>query len=163
MQLWQALERVHLKETIESLPEKLESSVHECAFSLLQVLFPCFQMNNMFCLVGENFSVGQRQLLCLARALLRKSKILVMDEATAAVDMDTDSFIQKTIRDSFKDVTVLTIAHRVHTILDYDKILVLDRGMVSQFDTPANLEKDTNGIFADMLKKSSLTKQEMIP
>ena len=105
---------------------------------------------------GENFSVGQRQLFCLARALIRKSKILVMDEATAAVDPKTDGLIQETIRSEFKGYTVLTIAHRLNTIMDYDKILVLDKGMVSQFDSPEELLKDRSGIFHGLCSDAGL-------
>ncbi|XP_067039421.1 multidrug resistance-associated protein 1-like isoform X2 [Acropora muricata] len=88
---------------------------------------------------GENLSVGQRQLVCLARALLRKSKILVLDEATAAVDMETDDLIQETIRREFADRTVLTIAHRLNTIMDYDRVMVLDNGSIIEFDSPNSL------------------------
>merc|ERR1719489_285920 len=101
---------------------------------------------------GENLSVGQRQLICLARSLLRKTKILILDEATAAVDLETDDLIQATIRQEFADCTVLTIAHRLKTILDYDKILVLDAGTVKELDSPQNLLADPQSTFFSMCK-----------
>jgi ATP-binding cassette, subfamily C (CFTR/MRP), member 1 len=99
---------------------------------------------------------GQKQLLCLARALLRKSKILVLDEATAAVDMETDDLIQQTIRSEFKDCTIMTIAHRLNTIIDYDRVLVMDKGEVAEFDSPQTLLANTNSIFYSMAKEAGI-------
>uniref|UniRef100_A0A8C8HBE8 Multidrug resistance-associated protein 4 n=1 Tax=Oncorhynchus tshawytscha TaxID=74940 RepID=A0A8C8HBE8_ONCTS len=113
--LWNALQEVQLKSVVEELPNKMETVLAES---------------------GSNFSVGQRQLVCLARAVLRKNRILIIDEATANVDPRTDELIQKTIRDKFRECTVLTIAHRLNTIIDSDRILVLGAGMIQEFDKP---------------------------
>nr|CAI5829469.1 unnamed protein product [Callosobruchus analis] len=99
-------------------------------------------------------SVGQRQLICLARAIIRKNRILVLDEATANVDHATDSEIQMTIVDNFKECTVLTIAHRVETVIESDRILVLDKGHVEQFDHPFKLLQDEDGLFYKLAKEA---------
>lgn len=106
---------------------------------------------------GQNLSVGQKQLICLARALLRKTKILILDEATAAIDLETDDLIQKTIRTEFKDCTVLTIAHRLNTIMDSSRIIVLDRGKIVEFDTPQNLISNKNSVFYGMHKDAGMS------
>ena len=105
---------------------------------------------------GENLSVGQRQLVCLARALLRKTKVLILDEATAAVDLETDDLIQATIRKEFVDSTVMTIAHRLNTIMDYDRIMVLDKGRLVEFASPEELLGDTKSIFYGMAVDAGL-------
>ena len=100
-----------------------------------------------------NLSVGQRQLICLARALLIPSHILVLDEATAAVDVETDKVLQETIRTEFKERTILTIAHRLNTIMDSDRIVVLEQGRVAEFDTPENLLKRKDSLFYSLSKE----------
>ena len=102
---------------------------------------------------GSNFSLGQRQLLCMARALIRGSKILLMDEATANIDEKTDHLLQQMIKTEFKDTTVITIAHRLNTIIQYDKILVLENGRIADFDTPLNLIKK-DGLFSGLIKEN---------
>lgn len=102
---------------------------------------------------GENISVGQRQLVCLARALLRRSKVLVLDEATASVDVSTDALIQETIRREFANSSVFTIAHRLNTILDYDIVMVLDKGEIVEFAPPNQLLADRNSIFSQMVNQ----------
>lgn len=109
---------------------------------------------------GANFSLGERQLIAFARALVRGSKILILDEATSSVDYETDSKIQATIAREFKDCTILCIAHRLRTILNYDRILVLDKGEVKQFDTPWNLFNARNGIFHQMCERSNISAED---
>jgi len=133
-QLWNALEVAHLKNFVTGLEKGLQ-------FTILDG--------------GENLSVGQRQLVCLTRALLRKSKILVLDEATAAVDLETDELIQQTIRREFADRTVFTIAHRLNTIMDCDRIMVLKDGSVVEFDVPSNL-LSRRGLFYIMARDAGL-------
>lgn len=103
---------------------------------------------------GLNLSQGQRQLLCLARAIVSRPKIMVLDEATSAVDMETDALIQRSIREEFTDSTLIVIAHRLSTIADFDRILVLGEGKVVEFDTPAALMAKDDGVFRDMVEKS---------
>ncbi|KAF9962356.1 ABC transporter Abc3, partial [Mortierella alpina] len=132
-ELWEALERAHLKTYISSLAGGLSFKVSEG---------------------GDNFSVGQRSLICLARALLRKTKILILDEATAAVDVETDELIQKTIRKEFKDRTILTIAHRIKTVMDSDKILVLEKGRVQEFEAPTVLLQRPDSLFFSLAQQA---------
>lgn len=103
---------------------------------------------------GSNFSVGQRQLVCLARAIVRHNKILVLDEATANVDRHTDQLIQQTIRHKFADCTVLTIAHRLHTVMDSDKVLVMDAGQAVEFDHPYLLLQNEKGILHSLVAQT---------
>ena len=103
---------------------------------------------------GSNLSSGQRQLLCLARALLRNNKILVIDEATANVDQKTDELIQETLRKRFVDCTVLTIAHRINTIIDSDRVMVMDGGELVEFDSPKVLLENKDSIFTMLVKET---------
>ncbi|KAJ1896492.1 hypothetical protein LPJ66_003952 [Kickxella alabastrina] len=132
-EIWCALEHAHLGDFVRSKNKALEYMVTQG---------------------GENFSVGQRQLICLARALLKRAKVLVLDEATAAIDNSTDSIIQKSIRKEFNDCTVLTIAHRLNTIIDSDMILVIDGGKLAEYNTPGNLLADKTSLFAKLVEEA---------
>ena len=130
-----SLEHAHLKDFVSQLEDGVEHQIAEN---------------------GENLSAGQRQLICLARALLRKSKILVLDEATASVDFATDELVQQTIRSEFKDCTTITIAHRLKTVLDSSQILVLDHGELSEYDKPERLLNDSNSMFHALALKANV-------
>ncbi len=105
---------------------------------------------------GTNFSQGQRQLVSMARALLRRSAIVVLDEATSSIDFETDAKIQATMREEFGDSLLLTVAHRIRTVIDYDRLLVLDKGKLVEFDTPLNLIRREGGVFREMCLKSGV-------
>ena len=105
---------------------------------------------------GSNLSVGEKQLICITRAILRKSKIIIMDEATASIDYKTEEMIQKAISDLLNDSTFITIAHRIKTIINYDKILTLDNGRIVDYDSPKNLLNDKTTLFYELYSKSNL-------
>ncbi|XP_052864944.1 ATP-binding cassette sub-family C member 4-like [Anopheles cruzii] len=123
-ELWTALGQVELKGTVQAMEGGLDGRMADG---------------------GANFSMGQRQLVCLARAILRRNRILILDEATANVDPETDKLIQRTIREQFGDCTVLTIAHRLHTVMDSDRVLVMDAGRVVEFSHAHELLQRTSG------------------
>ncbi|KAH8929585.1 hypothetical protein BT69DRAFT_1328619 [Atractiella rhizophila] len=163
---WEALRRVGLissESTRTSSPSSassidattLQDSVGSLVVSLTSKRLDVKSLSDPVSQGGLNMSAGQRQLMSLARALLRNTNIILMDEATASVDQETDWRIQSTIQTEFSESMVLTIAHRLKTVIMYDRILVLSRGEVAEFDTPANLLDNEEGIFYDMCKRSA--------
>ena len=136
--LWKVLEFARLKGKIESFSKLLEEQLHP-----------------------TSLSVGEKQLICLARALIRGNKILVMDEATANVDRDTDKFIQDTVKHYFHSCTVLTVAHRLDTIIDYDEVLVMSEGRLVEHGAPKLLARDENSVFAGMIRSAGKHTEEL--
>lgn len=134
-ELWNALDQVELRSVVSMLANGLDCKMYDG---------------------GSNFSMGQRQLVCLARAILRNNKILILDEATANVDAKTDEFIQRTIREKFAECTVLTIAHRLHTVMDSDRVLVMDAGEIVEFDHAHNLLQ-LNGYLRKLVDETGLS------
>ncbi|KAK3131734.1 hypothetical protein QOZ80_6AG0510650 [Eleusine coracana subsp. coracana] len=132
--VWEILDKCQLGDMVRKNPKKLDSTVVEN---------------------GENWSVGQRQLFCLGRILLKRSNVLVLDEATASVDSSTDAIIQETIRKEFRDCTVLTIAHRINTVIDSDLIIVFSEGKIIEYDTPYKLLENKNSEFSRLIKEYS--------
>jgi ABC-type multidrug transport system fused ATPase/permease subunit len=133
-EIWKSLERCQLKDVVASKPEKLDSLVADN---------------------GENWSVGQRQLLCLGRVMLKRSRILFLDEATASVDSQTDAMIQKIIREDFSDCTIISIAHRIPTVMDCDRVLVIDAGKAKEYDSPVRL-LERQSLFAALVQEYAL-------
>ncbi|KAL2245236.1 UNVERIFIED_CONTAM: ABC transporter C family member 3 [Sesamum indicum] len=134
-QIWEALDKCQLGDEVRKKAGKLDSAVSEN---------------------GENWSVGQRQLVCLGRVLLKKSKVLVLDEATASVDTATDNLIQQTLKQHFTDSTVITIAHRITSVLDSDMVLLLDNGRIKEYDSPDKLLEDKSSFFAKLVAEYSM-------
>nr|KYP56392.1 ABC transporter C family member 3 [Cajanus cajan] len=134
-QIWEALDKCQLGDEVRKKEGKLDSAVSEN---------------------GENWSMGQRQLVCLGRVLLKKSKVLILDEATASVDTATDNLIQQTLRQHFSDSTVITIAHRITSVLDSDMVLLLSQGVIEEYDTPSNLLENKSSSFAQLVAEYTM-------
>ncbi|OMO98911.1 hypothetical protein COLO4_13638 [Corchorus olitorius] len=134
-QIWEALDKCQLGDEVRKKEGRLDSTVSEN---------------------GDNWSMGQRQLVCLGRVLLKKSKILVLDEATASVDTATDNLIQTTLKEHFSDCTVLTIAHRITSVLDSDMVLLLNQGLIEEYDSPARLLENKSSSFAQLVAEYTM-------
>ncbi|KAJ6571086.1 ABC protein [Mycena capillaripes] len=152
VRLWDALRRSYLVETRPSTPTDPEESTENRHRLTLDTIIEAD---------GANLSVGERSLLSLARALVKDSRVVILDEATASVDLETDNKIQRTIQTQFKDRTLICIAHRLRTIISYDRILVLDAGKIAEFDTPLNLFNQDEGLFRSLCEKSNITSSDI--
>ncbi len=142
--IWSALERANIKGKAVEMGGGLDSAITEG---------------------GENLSVGQRQLVCLARAMLKRPRILVLDEATANVDFESDALIQRSLRSDFAGATLLTIAHRLNTVVDYDKVLVMGAGEVLEYGAPWELLQrapEAGGVFRAMVEETGPSNAEML-
>ncbi|XP_055895109.1 ATP-binding cassette sub-family C member 5-like [Biomphalaria glabrata] len=137
-EIWQALEKCHVAQMVRTLDHQLDSQVLQS---------------------GSNFSVGEKQLLCLVRAVLRGNKILILDEATASIDSETDALLQQTLREGFQECTMLIIAHRLNTVLDCDLVLVLQDGHVVEYDSPSQLLSNPTSVFKSMLEATNTLTQ----
>ena len=134
-QIWSVLEHTFLRDIVQSHPDRLEMDVSNC---------------------GGLFSVGQKQLLCLARAILRQSPLVIMDEATSSVDRDTDALIQQSLRTCFRGSTIITIAHQLEAILDYDRVIVMAGGQIVEMGEPKALARNTESEFGQMISASGI-------
>uniref|UniRef100_A0A8I6WKU6 ABC transporter domain-containing protein n=1 Tax=Hordeum vulgare subsp. vulgare TaxID=112509 RepID=A0A8I6WKU6_HORVV len=134
-QIWKALDCCHLGDEVRKKEFKLDSTVTEN---------------------GENWSAGQRQLVCLGRVILKRRRILVLDEATSSVDPKTDSLIQKTLKQQFAECTVITIAHRITSILDSERVILLNNGEIAEHDSPAKLLEDSSSLFSKLVSQYTM-------
>jgi len=151
-EIFEALRRVHLipsADTAAEDPETVNANVFR-------------NLDASVSEGGDNFSTGEKQLLCMARAILRRSKVLVMDEATASVDYATDELISKTIRQEFAESTILTIAHRLRTVIDYNRVMILEEGRIVEFDSPAVLLADSSSRFHSLCKATGKEEFNML-
>ncbi|KAL5975298.1 Canalicular multispecific organic anion transporter 2 [Asimina triloba] len=149
-QIWEALDRCQLGDEVRRKEGKLHSTERNLCCDMLVT-------EN-----GENWSMGQRQLVCLGRVLLKRSKVLVLDEATASVDTATDNLIQQTLRQEFSDCTVITIAHRITSVLDSDMVLLLDNGLIAEYDSPAKLLEKQSSLFTKLVAEYSVRSSSTI-
>ncbi|KAL5175229.1 ABC transporter C family member 3 [Glycine soja] len=151
-ELWEVLSKCHLAEIVRRDPRLLDAPVL-MLFHPNAVIDMKYSFTDVVAENGENWSVGQRQLVCLARLLLKKRRILVLDEATASIDTATDNLIQKTIREETNGCTVITVAHRIPTVIDNDRVLVLDEGTIVEYDEPAQLLQNNSSSFSKLVSE----------